>query len=527
MRNLMTLTGKAGTHYSVVWSDNPPEGAMKEVFFAPDMAYAIALFKEEPSRKVMERIECLVGTYRTQVFESSGPEAKSYWERIFCWPYDIVSGTDPAGKRRIGLAMPVYDSRYFFREEHFPIKKGAEKKSRWYLLPYSKFFRVPAAEVGDWRNMLEVSLLLARGVRKLHSMGLAHSDLSDNNVLIDPVTHSAIIIDLDGLVVPGKFDAEVEGTPDYIAPEVLASRGSTKLYTPSMLTDRHALAVLIYQYLLCRHPLKGRRRFMDDDTDDKALGGGALFVENPLDRSARYDVKWVKADCRKPKELPYLFPWHDLDKLPYTCLGPYLSDVIERAFVTGLKEPQKRPLAAEWEQALEKTINLLHPCENPSCKAKWFVLTPGKPAVCPFCGTKITHPIPIAKFVKKNRDGSESYESSAVASLQGSRHIIPLQIVFWDRGNGQFSTLTPTFAQSILPPREARTAKQLAKLGVIRNVGGRWGLYNVSSPDMIVWRKEAPEQKRKIGRGQGIALVDGLRIQLDGPSSKVLEIQMV
>jgi serine/threonine protein kinase len=39
----------------------------------------------------------------------------------------------------------------------------------------------------------------------LHSAGLAHSDLSYANVLIDPATGSANIIDIDGLVVPGKF----------------------------------------------------------------------------------------------------------------------------------------------------------------------------------------------------------------------------------------------------------------------------------------------------------------------------------
>lgn len=525
--NIVKLRGKTGTEYSIVWKDNPPEGAMKEVYFAPGGGYAVALFKDKPTQKVMERIECLVGMYRKQVFESSGPDAKSYWGKIFCWPYDIVTGNDASGRNRIGLVMPVYDSRYRFRDDHFPIKKGAEKKSTWYFSPYSKYHRVPAAEVGDWRNMLEVSLLLARGVRKLHSMGLAHSDLSDNNVLIDPVTHSAYIIDLDGLVVPGKFDAEVAGTPDYIAPEVLASRGSAELYTPSITTDKHALAVLIYQYLLCRHPLKGKKRFRDDDTDDKALGGGALFIENPLDRSARYDAKWARDDCKKPKELPYLFPWHDLDRLPYTSLGPYLGDVIERAFVIGLKNPLKRPLAAEWEQAIERTINLLHPCENPNCLAKWFVFNPGKPAVCPFCGNKITHSIPIVKFVQKNKDGSESYESSAVASLNGSRLVIPSEIVLWDQRNGQSSTLTYSHAHSNLLPRESRTPQQLARLGVVKNMGGKWGFYNVSSHDVVVWLKNAPNAKRILGAGKGMALMNGLRIQLDGPTSRVLEVEMV
>lgn len=41
----------------------------------------------------------------------------------------------------------------------------------------------------------------------MHAAGLAHSDLSYKNVLIDPVTGSACVIDVDGLVVPGKISA--------------------------------------------------------------------------------------------------------------------------------------------------------------------------------------------------------------------------------------------------------------------------------------------------------------------------------
>lgn len=154
-RNIVKLTGKTGTEYSIVWKDNPPEGAMKEVYFAPDGGYAVALFKNEPTKKVMERIDCLVGMYRKQVFESSGPDAKSYWGKIFCWPYDIVTGKDTAGRNRIGLVMPVYDSRYRFREDHFPVKKGAEKNQLGIFPPIVNITesRPPRLVIGEicWR----------------------------------------------------------------------------------------------------------------------------------------------------------------------------------------------------------------------------------------------------------------------------------------------------------------------------------------------------------------------------------------
>ena len=95
----------------------------------------------------------------------------------------------------------------------------------------------------------------------MHAAGLAHSDLSYKNILIDPVTGRACVIDVDGLVVPGKYPPDVVGTPDFIAPEVIQTnhlkKDDPKRYLPNIMTDRHALAVLIYMYLLYRHPLRG------------------------------------------------------------------------------------------------------------------------------------------------------------------------------------------------------------------------------------------------------------------------------
>uniref|UniRef100_UPI0031191D70 hypothetical protein n=1 Tax=Mesomycoplasma ovipneumoniae TaxID=29562 RepID=UPI0031191D70 len=77
-----------------------------------------------------------------------------------------------------------------------------------------------------------------------------HSDLSSNNVLIDPISGSCAVIDIDSLVVPDLFPPDVAGTKGYIAPEVLESMNldfqnpARKL--PSIRTDLFALPVLIY-----------------------------------------------------------------------------------------------------------------------------------------------------------------------------------------------------------------------------------------------------------------------------------------
>ena len=97
----------------------------------------------------------------------------------------------------------------------------------------------------------------------MHAAGLCHSDLSYKNVLIDPELGHACIIDVDGLVVPGKYPPDVVGTPDFIAPEVVKTshlpKDDPRRVLPSIATDRHALSVLIYMYLLFPAPVTGRK----------------------------------------------------------------------------------------------------------------------------------------------------------------------------------------------------------------------------------------------------------------------------
>jgi DNA-binding helix-hairpin-helix protein with protein kinase domain len=216
----------------------------------------------------------------------------------------------------------------------------------------------------------------------LHAAGLCHSDLSYNNVLVDPVTGNACIIDADELVVPGKYPPGVIGTPDFIAPEVMQTKSlplsdpNKKL--PCIDTDKHALAVMIYMYLLNRHPLRGGKVHDIDPAKDEELsmGKNALFIEHPTDSSNR-----VKVNDLEKSQLPQ----GDPSKLPYTICGPYLKKLFDKAFIDGLHDPSKRPTAQEWETALVKTADLVQPCQNPNCEAHWYVFDNSTKPKCPFC----------------------------------------------------------------------------------------------------------------------------------------------
>ena len=371
-----------GTKLPYVVKRNPPRGGMKYTYFSPDKSYVVQFFnRPEMGRdpNLRRRLEAIIGKYNPTLSEEKGgargnSEAMAaYFSGKFCWPKAIVT------KPEFGIVCPAYPSNYFFSDDVSILPqlsselKGKDKKSKWFTSAKLRRY-MREEELGDFRSMVQMSISLARAIRRMHQAGLAHSDLSCNNVLVDPITGSCVVIDIDSLVVPGVYPPEVIGTNGYIAPEVLESMslpfGDAKRSLPCAYTDLHALAVLIYEYLMLRHPLRGPKCYSNDPSEDDYLSMGpkALFVENPKDRSNR------------PGDLGVTIYDH----------GPELAKLFLRAFVDGLHNPGERPAAMEWEKALVKTWDLLHPCENPDCAARWFVLYDMKKPACPFCGHKVS-----------------------------------------------------------------------------------------------------------------------------------------
>lgn len=387
-----------GKTYQFVDNGEPMRGGMKDVFFSPDKSYVVAFYRDKQDFNSKERLRLIVTQYKEAFFNREGGD---FWKTLYCWPYDIVEL-----EGRTGIVVPAYDKRFFFKKGYAnnDLLKGKEKNGKWFAS--AKFranqskSKLDDSELGNWLNYFQVCVNIARGVKRLHSAGLAHSDLSYNNVLIDPSTGSgANIIDIDGLVVPGKFPPDVIGTADFIAPEVMATKHLSKndpnRKLPNQKTDLHALAVLIYMYLLYRHPLRGGNYFGAMDTEkeeDLLMGEKALFVEHPTDKSNRNFKREYGDNLQK------FLPWTDLSKTPYTITGPYLKELFERSFITGLHNPQNRPIADEWEQALIKTNDLKLQCSNSKCDQKWFIYNNTKDTFCPFCGTKYSYSIPVLDF---------------------------------------------------------------------------------------------------------------------------------
>ncbi len=252
MANIITCKTKDGKTIQYV-DEVIGSGSMKDVYFSPDKSYVVAFYHKPQNEQARERINMITGRYRQNIFEQTGGD---YWKGLFCWPTDVVEHAD-----KVGIVVPAYQQHFFFRygskNNDFLGIKGREKEGKWFASANNQNKFLDPRERGNTLNYLKVCILLTRAVRRMHAAGLCHSDLSYKNVLIDPELGHACIIDVDGLVVPGKFPPDVVGTPDFIAPEVVKTshlpKDDPRRVLPSIATDRHALSVLIYMYLLFRH----------------------------------------------------------------------------------------------------------------------------------------------------------------------------------------------------------------------------------------------------------------------------------
>ena len=214
-----------GRKIPYIITENPPQGGMKYTYFAPDKSYVVQFFLDPDAvdEALVDRLEAIIGRYNPTLAETKGGArgntlaAAEYFADLFCWPTAIV--VEP----EFGIVCPAYPKNFFFGKDASRQLDlaGKDKKGSWFTNRVRKYLE--KAELGNFQTMLRLSIALARAVRRMHQAGLAHSDLSCNNVLVDPKSGSCVVIDIDSLVVPGLYPPEVAGTKGYIAPEVLAS----------------------------------------------------------------------------------------------------------------------------------------------------------------------------------------------------------------------------------------------------------------------------------------------------------------
>jgi serine/threonine protein kinase len=474
MMTVSYATAADGSRVEFVKKD-PMSGAIKDVYFSPNKNYVVAFFRNKPDENGKERLQRLVNQYRQGIF---GQDGSKFWEELYRWPEKIVEFEGATG-----IVVPTYQPKFFFGPGSL---EDSEKEGKWFTSAKNLNKYVPADSKGDLLGYIKICINLSRAVRRLHAAGLAHSDLSYKNCLVDPVTGSACIIDIDGLVVPGLFPPDVLGTPDFIAPEVVATsrmpRDDPNRKFPCRETDQHALSVLIYQYLLHRHPLRGKKVHSTDTAEQEFLemGEKALFIEHPTDFTNRFNVQLNDKD---------FLPWVDTQKLPYTIMGTFLRDLFHQAFVTGLHSPLERPSADDWEEALVKTTDLVQKCPNNDCVMKWFIFDRlAKTSACPYCGTPVTDPVPYLDFFSSH-DGSTFRKEN--------RHMA----VF----SGQY--LYPWHIYRTVFPNEKLTEADKKPVGYFSFHNNKWLFVNLTLASM--WDIYPNKDRKQINPQQAVELING------------------
>ena len=479
----------SGKTYQFVDDGEPMRGGMKDVYFSPDKTYVVAFYRDVQDFNAKERLKRIATTYFDSFFNKEGG---AYYKELYSWPTDVVELD-----KKVGIIVPCYNKNFFFQRGYAgnDLLKGKEKEGKWFAS--AKFRAIESrsklheTELGDWLSYFQVCVNIARGVKRLHAAGLAHSDLSYKNVLIDPVSKTAAIIDIDGLVVPNLFPPDVIGTADFIAPEVLATKHLHKTdpnrKLPNRLTDLHALAVLIYMYLLYRHPLRGGNYFGQMETEkeeDLLMGSKALFIEHPTDKSNQNFTREFGDNLSK------FHPWTDFKKTNYAITGPYLKELFDQAFIKGLHTPNERPPAVMWEEALIKTNDLKLQCSNAKCDQKWFIYNNTRDTYCPFCETKYKLSVPVLDFFYQAQPNIWKPDNQRLVIYHNS-------------------TLHQWHSSRLLVRNEKLTDAQKARVGYFALHNYKWVFVN----EKLTSLKDLTEDK-EIPVGSMIDITDGKKLLL-------------
>ena len=278
----------------------------------------------------------------------------------------------------------------------------------------------------------------------------------------------------------------VLGTPEFMAPETLSAGAQ-----PSTYTDLHALAVLIYQTLLFRHPLKGPKILSNNPEEDDRLGFGerALYIEHPTDRSN----------------------WPNKPTVNSKMLGTSIADLMKRVFVDGLHNPAERPLAAYWEESLFHLYDRLLACNNPRCEGRYFPLGEHKPVVCPWC-KRSWHAIsglPVLDFYHPVSGRSGQYQSDNHRKVVTDGSALYEWHVLAGASAGPDSNMDP----KVVLTWDSK--------------GGEWKLRNLSADHMKIIQ-DGPSNFQKLYTGESVALHSGMRILLGSqPKARLAFVRII
>ncbi|QOV21200.1 helix-hairpin-helix domain-containing protein, partial [Anabaenopsis elenkinii] len=219
------------------------------------------------------------------------------------------------------------------------IRGGKEIYDVYHPLRRNKICKLPA----DWRFLHYTARNIASIIKVLHHQGYVLGDIKPQNILVNDQALPSII-DTDSFQVrhphTGKVHRCLVGTPEYTPPELIGQDFATIEQTE--IHDRFRLGVIIHQLLFSGQNLyAGRWKGAGEPPEpgDYIRQGIWLYSPHqllePVDRT-----------------------------IPLEILHPQVKSCFLRCFNDGYKNPNLRPSAEEWFQALKVASESLILCKQ-------------------------------------------------------------------------------------------------------------------------------------------------------------------
>ena len=268
----------------------------------------------------------------------------------FVWPIDVVTCED---NDNFGYLMNLIDK-----------DKYAELGEVWaHIKP------VPGRH-----EMCRISYELANSYRELHLEGYCYRDISEGNLMFNVDTGEVLICDNDNVGINRQSKCQVQGTWEYMAPEIIMGKA-----TPSTLTDLYSLAVLLFRLWIWHHPLHGEIEYnirsWDIPAKKKVYGEEPIFV---------FDSHNMKN--KLPNDPEYSTP----RKLWEHCPEP-LKNLFIKSFTEGLHNPDKRVTEGEWQELFLELDDCIVACSKDKAENFWY--SGIQDFRCWYCKAKIDNPI--------------------------------------------------------------------------------------------------------------------------------------
>ena len=309
----MIFKGKSGTSYKIIEPaiGKGGEGSIYKINGMPNF-----VLKEFIDSKRTE------GRERKLLTMIASPVSNKIMEHV-TWPKDVVYKNG----RFAGYVMPkINNNNKSLNVMYKPLKEN---------------------EKDEFLKKILIAWNFCVAINSVHNAGQVCGDLNPNNITVNPNKGRVTLVDTDSYHITEKnrnrvYRCEV-GMPDYLAPEIHEKMKKYKrldtapLPTFTRQTDLFALAVHIFALLMngC-HPFA--------NAVDLSQNHESVAAPQPIEniRNGFFPFYMNKSGLTIPKYAP------KFDQLPEKIRKLFI-----RAFVDGHKNPQVRPDAVEWYNALE------------------------------------------------------------------------------------------------------------------------------------------------------------------------------